>query len=165
MRHPKSPDGVPQPYNADLCRATRRLRTRLRAAEARIDALDAQLRAERAAIADERAALVAQMESPEAERDVMLIAQDLLREEVMSAATRREICRECGGLGHGMTKGLLSKRIADHCRVHDLPLTPKSGAGDPDAVADWPQVGAGHRRKPDWLRDPPGRKRRDVSIW
>ncbi|GLQ21211.1 hypothetical protein ACFFUB_06395 [Algimonas porphyrae] len=79
MRAPRTPDGKPRAYNAELCRATRRLRTRLSEAEARIDALDAQLRAERAAIADERAALVAHMESPEAERDVMLLAQDLLR--------------------------------------------------------------------------------------
>ncbi|GLQ21212.1 hypothetical protein ACFFUB_06390 [Algimonas porphyrae] len=86
----------------------------------------------------------------------------------MAAATRREICTSCGGLGHGMTQGLLSDRIASHCKAHDLPL-----ARDPDAVAAWPQVGAGYYRKPDWLRDPPwrsggqsgGQRRREAAIW
>jgi hypothetical protein len=142
-------------YNAELCRATRRMRTRLAEAVERIDALEAELRSERAAIAAERAALTAQMESPEAARDVMELAQVEIQSAVMEALTSRHprgLCKSCGGLGHGMTKGLMGDRIAAFCAAHDLPPAP------PADCVDWPTVPGRYVRDNRWL-EPPASKR------
>lgn len=148
-----APEGRnPHPHNADLCRATMRMRERMEGLLDRIDALELELAAERAMIAAERADLAAHMESPEAERDVMLLAQDLLRSEMIDAASLpkpRGLCGTCGGLGHGMTNGLLVGRINDHCERHGL-----SQVSAPMDDSAWPHVGAGRQRNEDWLRKP-----------
>lgn len=148
MRTPQSPDKTPQPYNAALCRSTRRMRDRMEAALDRIDRLELELAAERAAIAEERAAFLEQLESPEAERDILLIAQSLLQSEVIDALAgpdQRAVCATCGGLGHGLTKGLLAARISDHCQRHGL-----NDEGTPLSEARWPRVTTGYGRDFGW---------------
>lgn len=142
-------------YNADRCRATRRLRTRLGRLVARIDALEGELRDERAQIAAERAALSAYLDGPEGVLDGLHLAQRLLQEAVAGAVMMQAQCSECGGLGQGMTQNLLKDRIAAHCRDHGL-------SHEPPKDVPWPHVGAGQSRDQSWLRK---KIRKRAAIW
>ncbi|WP_298913255.1 hypothetical protein [uncultured Algimonas sp.] len=152
MRVPNDDDNRPVPYNAARCRETRRMRNKVDELLDRIRALKRELAETRADFSDEREAMIAQLESPETTRDIMIVAQHLLREEVIAAIgllAPRGLCPQCGGLGRGMTNGLLVKRINDYCAAHGLPED-----SEPVDDSSWPHVGAGYPRINDWLRQP-----------
>ena len=131
---PNQPHRYVNQPNPERCRATRRLRTRVQRAEARVEALEAELAALRAEMAAERAALVAHIESPEAERDLLVSAQSMVHAELLEQAHRREHCEKCGGLGYGMMAGLLRDRIDRHCIEHGLEI-----AGAVISKQSWPE--------------------------
>ena len=143
-------------YNADRCRATRRLRTRLRVMTEQVEALEAELRDVRADIADERAALNAYLSSPEAELAQMQAAQELVQSAALDAVRRHAQCPECGGLGRGMTQNLLGDQIKAHCKRHGL-------TAQAAPIREWPDIGQGHSRRTEWLAKP--RRQREMRVW
>jgi len=145
-------------YAQDRCALTRRLRRRAQAAEAAIaaaqaetEAIRADMRALRADIRSERRALIAFIESPEWERDLLLLARARVRAELLGLSGTRQSCGTCGGFGRGIYDGLLQDEIDALCTAHDLP--PERALGE----IDWPgRMGAVTRRgrvlRSDWLR-------------
>lgn len=156
------------PDTHDHCRATYRLRVRAREAEAQIgaaqaetDAVRAEMRELRATVRAERAALTAFIESPAWHRDLLLLARDRVRAELVTLATERKSCGACGSFGRGMYEDFLSAEIdrvtAAHRLVPDRALDP----------IDWPvrmgrHTRAGRALRDDWLQPPaPSRRARD----
>lgn len=140
--------------NSDYCRGTMRLRQRLKWQEAEIARLHTQMDGLRAEIAAERAALTEWLEGPEARRDLVLFAAELLRADALEAARTRRTCRECGGLGREMSTELFTERLERLCTAHGLPLGTEPV--DPEA---WPTRPGeieirGTRLETDWLFEP-----------
>lgn len=153
------------PDTHDRCRATHRLRLRARAAEAEIDvaraetdAVYAEMRALRAEIRGERAALTTFLESPEWQRDLLIMAREQVRTELLTLSLARKGCGTCGSFGRGFYEHLLRPQIDALTREHRL--VPEQGV-DP---IDWPVRMGSHTRKgralrDDWLRTPAPRRR------
>lgn len=155
---PKLPDTY------DHCRATHRLRFRAREAEAQIDEaraetaeIYAEMSALRAAIREERAALTEFIESAAWERDLLCLARDRVRAELLTLSGLRKSCGECGGFGRGFYEGLLGEAIEAIAREHRLlPI-------DAPAPINW-AVRMGHvtrggrALRDDWLRVPARRR-------
>ena len=103
MRSSRNPRYAP----ARRCSLSRRLRTRaqtaesrLRRAEAERDAALAHMEELRAAIARERRAMTAFIDSPAFRRDLLVVAQRKLGEEMIRLGSREpeRLCRHCLGL-------------------------------------------------------------------
>ncbi|MGJ8560860.1 MAG: hypothetical protein ACSHX3_11540 [Litorimonas sp.] len=153
------------PETPDHCRATYRLRVRARDAEAEAAAarletaeIYAEMRALRAEIRAERAALIEFIESPEWHRDLLCLARDRVRAELLSLSTQRKSCGECGSFGRGIYEDLLRAEIDALTTTHRL--VPEAGL-DP---IDWPVRMGSHTRqgralRDEWLRSPPPRRR------
>jgi hypothetical protein len=153
------------PDTPDHCRATYRLRVRAREAEAQAAAaraetaeIYAEMRALRADIRTERAALTAFIESPEWHRDLLALARDRVRAELLSLSTARKSCVECGSFGRGVYDDFLRAEIDAITRAHCL--VPEH-ALDP---IDWPVRMGSHTRhgralRDDWLSPPPTPRR------
>lgn len=146
-----------QAAEAEVARIRAKADARIAAAEARADAAEARVSQLHRLIEAERAATVAHLESPEWERDLLLMAQGEIRAELLEQAQRRQRCKACGGFGHGAHEGLLAERIAALGKDHDLPpvLPPMSG----DDPIDWPvRMGAvahqGRTLNAAWLHAP-----------
>lgn len=159
------------PDTHDHCRATHRLRVRAREAEAQIDearaetaAVYAEMRALRAAIRDERAALTEFIESAEWERDLLCLARDRVRAELLALSSARKSCGDCGGFGRGVYEGLFTDAIEAIAREHRLPPI------DAPTPINWP-VRMGHATRQgralrdDWLRVPARRRPAAERNW
>jgi hypothetical protein len=147
------------------------LRVRAREAEAQIeaaraetDAVRAEMRDLRADIRAERAALTAFIESPAWQRDLLLLARDRVRAELVTLATERRSCSACGSFGRGMYEDFLSAGIdkitAEHRLGPDRALDP----------IDWPVRMGRHTRggralRGEWLQPPPPRRRTRDAAW
>lgn len=152
-------------YAQQRCAVTANLRYRAQAAEAEIaaaraetDAIRAEMRALRAEIRAERADLIAFIESPAWARDLLVLARDRVRGELVSLSTQRKSCGECGSFGRGIYDGLLRTQIDALGREHRL--VPEQ-AIDP---IDWPVRMGSHTRqgralRDDWLQPPAPRRR------
>lgn len=121
------------------CAQTRRLRARAREAEARADHAEAQtaeIEAEmqqlRREIRQERRDAIALMDSPAWHRDLLLLARDRVRSELISLSTRHNSCAECGSFGRGFQANFLQADIDALTQAHDLPPIETLGA------IDWP---------------------------
>lgn len=141
-------------YAQQRCALTANLRYRAQAAEAEIavaqaetEAVRAEMRALRAEMRSERAALTAFTESPEWERDLLILARDRVRGELVSLSTQRKSCGACGSFGRGVYDGLLRTQIDAMNREHRL--VPEH-AIDP---IDWPVRMGSHTRRGRTLRD------------
>lgn len=133
---------------------------RAREAEAQIDAAQAEtaavyaeMRGLRATIRDERAALTEFIESAEWERDLLCLARDRVRAELLTLSGLRKSCGECGGFGRGVYEGLLGDAIEAIARERRLlPI-------DAPTPINWP-VRMGHvtrngrALRDDWLHAP-----------
>jgi len=134
---------------AQHCARTRTLRHRAQAAEARAEAaeealaearreMEHALEAERRAIRRERRDAIAAAESPDWQRDLLVLARDRVRAELLALATQHDSCAACGSFGRGFYGGLLQAEIDAVTAAHDLPPTQPLGA------IDWP-VAMGRR--------------------
>ena len=133
-------------YNAaQHCARTRTLRHRAQAAEARAEAAEAELAKVRAemdtqsrAIRRERLDAIAAAESPDWQRDLLVLARDRVRAELLALATQHDSCPACGSFGRGFYGGLLQADIDALTAAHDLP------PAEPLGPIDWP-VAMGRR--------------------
>ncbi|WP_298919027.1 hypothetical protein [uncultured Algimonas sp.] len=146
MRSPKdeTPDGKRR-------RAlTRRLRHRAMVAEAEagqaraeaeaaraqaceaVDAMQAELERERAALEADRRAFLALPESPEWRRDLLVLARDRVRAELLALGRTHRSCGECGSFGRGFSERFLQAEIDAMTDAHGLDPAPALGP------ADWP---------------------------
>ena len=152
------PSQRPRYSNTVRCAATRRFRERAQAAEARAarmeaerDAAQAERCAALASVARERGALQRWLDSPEWERDLLVMARARLRDALGREIAARGTCNSCGGLGRGLYANLLSDTIEALEAAHGL--APAGRLPDPD----WTD-GIGERTlrgaRPDrsWLR-------------
>lgn len=152
------PRRSPRFSTAARCRAVQAFRRRMDAAEARADAAErardaaqAERCAALASVARERGALQRWLDSPEWERDLLVMARARLRDALGREIAARGTCNSCGGLGRGLYANLLSDTIEALEAAHGL--APAGRLPDPD----WTD-GIGERTlrgaRPDrsWLR-------------
>lgn len=126
-------------YSQTRCALTARLRWRVRQAEARAEEAEEMAEAAEARAAAvyhemkaERAALIAYIESPEWERDLLILARDRVRAELLNLAAKRQSCPSCGSFGRGFSEHFLQAEIEAITREHNLPFTPRLPS------PDWP---------------------------
>lgn len=154
------------------CAQTWRLRHRAREAEARADAAEAavaEVRGEmeqlRRAIRHERSEALAVMESPGWYCDLLRLARDRVRAELIALSIRRDSCPECGSFGRGFQAGFLQAEIDALTQAHDLPPV------DALAPIDWPvhmgrRILKGRALDRRWLQPVPRRvPARRVEPW
>ena len=128
-----------QSYSQERCAMTARLRWRVRQAEVRAeeaeeaaDAADARAASIYHEMKAERAALIAYIESPAWERDLLILARDRVRAELLCVSAKRQSCPSCGSFGRGFHEHFLQDEIEAITREHDLPSTPRL------PPPDWP---------------------------
>jgi hypothetical protein len=126
-------------YTQARCALTARLRRRAQAAEARAaraealqrEAEDRAGRFYRQRNAD-RDALLDFLESPEWERDLLIILRARLRQELSTLSNTRRSCASCGSFGRGFYDHVLDDAIDALTRRHGLPSV------SPLPPMDWP---------------------------
>lgn len=118
-------------YKQERCALTAALRKRTQAAEAKAEVAEAKAEYadERAAkfyheMEAERAALTAFLESPEWKRDLLILARDLVRQELLALSETHQSCGQCGSFGRGFQESFLKDAIEQIGRAHDLPWVP-----------------------------------------
>ena len=140
-------------YAQRRCAYTAHLRRRCQRAEADAALLRAELAAERAAIRREREDAVARTESPEWARDLLVLARDTVRENLLGLADTHQACETCQGFGRGLSENFLQGDIDALTAAHDLPPEPRLRA------PDWPKhmsfiTRRGRRKEGRWLEPP-----------
>lgn len=160
MRPSQTQPNPMQTYAQHRCAHTRHMRKRAQRAEAEAAALRAEVAALRQERRDERAALAAHIESPEWARDLLLIARDRVRGELINLSARHASCGTCGSFGRGFSKNFLTAEIDRLSTAHALPSVP------PLPDPDWPvQMGlrfrGGQGLDTSWLMEAPKRRQPD----
>jgi hypothetical protein len=121
-------------YKQTRCALTASLRRRTQAAEARAEeaeeiaeAADARAAKFYQEMQAERAALLDYLESPEWQRDMLVVARNLVRDELLRLSSTRQSCPSCGSFGRGFQDHFLQEAIDRLTREHGLPrVSPKT---------------------------------------
>lgn len=182
MRQPPQTPEAQTPYSQTRCALTRQLRYRARqaeaearearaeadaavaAAQAEVEAAWARTETLYAKIKAERAALSAFIESPAWERDLLIIARDRVRAELIDLSQSKQSCHACGSFGRAFQSRFLQDQIDGLTQAHDLPPAP------PLPPADWAvpmgiitRHGRGLDRS--WHTEEPAPPKRRSMIW
>lgn len=143
-------------YSQQRSAYTKHLRKRAQRAESEAAALRAELAALRSDIRRERREAAAFVESPEWERDLLCLAQERIRAEMMQLSLTRKSCEACGSFGREFQRRFLDEEIDTLTQENGLP--PPSQAQGRDM--SWPlrlgaKVHKGRLLKADWMTPEP----------
>ncbi|MEL6687899.1 MAG: hypothetical protein AAFP97_09780 [Pseudomonadota bacterium] len=126
-------------YKQARCALTASLRRRTQAAEARAEEAEEIAEAAEARAAKfyhemqaERAALLDYLESPQWRRDLLVIARNLVRDDLLRLSATRQSCPSCGSFGRGFQEHFLQDAIDTLTKEHGLPRV------SPLLPPDWP---------------------------
>ncbi|GLQ21856.1 hypothetical protein ACFFUB_08965 [Algimonas porphyrae] len=153
-----------QAAEAETARIREDAADRIAAAEARADAAEARMAALHKAIKTERADLSAFIESPDWERDLLQLARDRVRAELLNLSQSHKSCHQCGSFGRAFSERFLQAEIDALTCAHDLPhLTPLPPADWAVPMGSVTKQGRGLDNS--WHTPEPTPPRRRQAIW